>query len=294
MKILLTGATGFIGKNIKEYFEKNHLLSDYDIKTPKRGELDLSDENATEEYLKKEKFDVVIHTANTNDFRDRLTSYDILNNNLRMFFNLERCNGCYGKMLYLGSGAEFDFEHYKPLMEEEYFGKHIPKDPYGLAKYTMNMVAQKSRNIYNLRLFGVYGRYEQWQRRFISNAICRSIKGMPITISQNVYFDYLYIDDFCRILKWFTDNTPLYHSCNVCTSKPVTLKTLAEKVNEITGLNREIIISREGFKREYSGDNKKMIQQVGNIEFTPFHKGIKELYDYYLEIQDHIDEKQLI
>lgn len=288
MKILLTGATGFIGRNIKEYFDDK-----YYIVSPDRKQLNLLDEEEVLNYIKSEKFDVIIHTANTNDFKESLISYDILDRNLRMFYNLEKCSAYYGKMIYFGSGAEFDSRYYIPYMKEGYFGEHIPVDPYGFAKYTMNKIAESSKNIYNLRLFGVYGRYEQWQRRFISNAICRSIKNMPITINQNVYFDYLYIDDFCKILQWFVENEPEYHSYNVCTAESISLEDIARKVNLVTGLDREIKIFKPGYKKEYSGNNDRMIYQMGEVQFTPIEKGIEELYKYYLQVEKTIDESKL-
>ena len=54
-RILLTGASGFIGKNIKET-----LNSKYDIWSPSSQELDLKDTECVEAYLKQHSFDVMI------------------------------------------------------------------------------------------------------------------------------------------------------------------------------------------------------------------------------------------
>lgn len=289
MKILLTGATGFIGKNLKEYWDGR-----YDLYTPGRLELNLLMSEQVYAYLNKHRFDVIIHAANTNDFQYQLEQYDILDQNLRMFYNLEKNCHLYGKMYYFGSGAQYDAKNYRPKMKETDFGKYLPKDPYGFAKYTMERIAESSDNIYNLTLFGVYGKYEQWQRRFISNALCRSIKGMPITISQNVKFDYLYIDDLCRIIEWFLFHEPKYHCYNVCTGSSTDLNTIAKKINHVTGLGQEILIDKEGYKPEYSGDNTRLKQEIKSVKFMDMEKAIKQMFQYYLEIQDEIDEKQLI
>ena len=156
-RILITGSTGFIGKNIKEKLENK-----YDIVAPDRKELDLTNTEAVREYLKEQRFDVVIHSANTNNTKYKnVAPFDVLERNLRMFYNLENCSEWYGKMFYYGSGAEYDMEHYIPKMKEEYFGTHIPKDGYGLSKYVMSKACEHAKNIYDLRLFGVYGRYEE-------------------------------------------------------------------------------------------------------------------------------------
>ena len=55
--------------------------------------------------------------------------------------------------------------------------------------------------VYELRLFGVFGPYEDWQVRFLSNACARAVWDMPLVIRQNVFFDYLDVDDLGRILE---------------------------------------------------------------------------------------------
>lgn len=289
MKVLLTGGTGFIGRNLKE-----NCWGNKEVFAPSRKELNLLDSEMTEEYLKKNLFDVIIHTANTNDFRDSLSPYDILNQNLKMFFNLEKNHQYYGKMIYLGSGAEYASDFYEPRMTESYFGKHIPKDAYGFAKYVMSKITEKSENIYDLRLFAVYGKYEQWQRRFISNALCRSLSGLPITIQQNVFFDYMYVSDLSIIMEWFVTHTPKYRHYNVCSGKSYDLFSIANIINKVTGLNAPIIVGKPGFKREYSGDNGRLLEEIKEYSFEPLEKGIEKLYAYYKEHLSEIDTQQLI
>lgn len=113
------------------------------------------------------------------------------------------------RLYYFGSGAEYDMRHYIPSMRESYFGTHVPQDPYGFSKYLMSSLA--TGNIYDLRLFGVFGKYEEWQRRFISNMIYRNLTGQTMGMNQNMYFDYLYINDLSSILEWFLFHEPNCH-----------------------------------------------------------------------------------
>lgn len=288
--ILITGTTGFIGKNLKE-----ELSGKYNVYCPTHTEVDLLCEDTVKYYIKSHHFDVVIHTANTNNTRNKATtSYDSLDGNLRMFFNLERCKDYYGKMYYYGSGAEYDMQHYIPNMGEDYFDTHVPKDSYGFSKYIMSKNCKEDRNIYDLRLFGVYGKYEEWERRFISNAICRALKGKDITIQKNVYFDYLWIDDLCDIMRWFIVNEPKYHHYNVCRGSRIDLYSLACMVREILGTDCDITVSEPGWKPEYTGDNTRLLEELGNYRFTGFEESISKLCDFYKEHIEEIDESKLI
>lgn len=289
-RILITGAGGFIGRNLCEKLEKQ-----YEIYAPTREELNLLHTEQVEKYLKKESFDIIIHSANTNDVRkNNVTEYDALDGNLRMFFNLERCKEYYGKMYYFGSGAEYGMKYYIPGMREEYFGMHIPEDPYGFSKYVMSKVCSQVDNIFDLRLFGVYGKYEEWERRFISNAICRALKGLDITIQKNVYFDYLWIDDLCEILGYFIENTPKYIHYNVCSGRKIDLFSLACMVREILNIDCDIVVAEEGWKSEYTGNNERLIEEIGEYQFAGFKKSIAELCEYYKIIINTIDEKKFI
>lgn len=283
--ILITGANGFIGRNISEGLKTN-----YKIYTPNREELNLLDTNMVEEYINRNKFDVVIHCATQNTLgKDRIFETEVLDRNLRMFFNLERCSEKYGKMYYFGSGAEYDKDFYIPHMPESYFDNSIPKDAYGLSKYIMSKVINNKSNIYNLRVFGVFGKYENWEHRFISNSICKVLKGIPISIRQNVYFDYLYINDLCKIMIWFIENNPKYKHYNICTGNKVDLTTISKKILKISKKQLDISIEKSGLNKEYTGDNSRLINEIGDFEFTSIDKAIEELYNYYLGINKDID-----
>lgn len=286
-KVLITGGSGFIGRNIVEKWKGK-----YDIAAPDHKELDLLDEKAVEEYLLKTKFDIVIHSAYQkikNGNQDNFSK--MLEWNMKIFSILLKNNRNYGKMLYFGSGAEYDKKNYIPMMNEEYFGKNIPDDSYGFSKYLMSQLCNLKDNVFDLRLFGVYGKYEQWERRFISNAICRGMCGYSITIEQNAYFDYLYIDDLIAVLEWFINYNPKYRHYNVTSGRSIDLLTIAEKVRDIINVDVDVIVKNKGLKREYSASNKKLIEEAHKIEFTSLDMGIRYLYQYYQEIKPTIEAK---
>lgn len=283
MKMLITGTNGFIGRNLKEYFQDR-----YDgVYCPKRADLNLLDSQAVYEYLIKNEFEVVIHCAVT------ITSVE---QNLKMYFNIERGSSSFGKMLCMGSGAEYDMNNYISKMKEEYFGKHIPSDIYGFPKYVIAKdIESHRRNIINLRLFGIYGKYEDYKRRFISNNICRALCHLEISINKNMFFDYLYIDDFSKIVEMFINKDAQHRSYNICTGKSIDLLTLAKIIQEVDGKALPITIKEDGFKTEYTGDNTRFLQEYGEFDFTPPEKAIRELYYWYKDSSNIVlDAKNFI
>ncbi|MGD0817811.1 MAG: NAD(P)-dependent oxidoreductase [Methanomassiliicoccales archaeon] len=290
MRVFLTGGRGFIGRNLIE-----RLNSDIEIVAPTSRELDLTDQYAVERYIAADNFDVVLHTATWNATANSAKDLQmILEKNLAMFFNLVRLNENYGKMIYYGSGAEYDRRNYLPFMAETYFDRNIPVDQYGFSKYIMSKYIEKMDNILDLRVFGCYGPHEDWEIRFISNAMCKALHGLPITIRQNVLFDYIWVGDLVRITEWAMRNETKYNHYNACTGKHVDLLTLAHLIREVTGADVPIQVAQEGFKPEYSGDNSRIMEEMQGFEYTPLRAALEMLRDHYLDSWASIDSNLLL
>jgi GDP-L-fucose synthase len=291
--VLITGGRGFIARNLAEHLPE-HLKQSWNVTVPGRFDLDLTDEDATQDFLARRSFDVILHCATHNASRNPTGDVSkVLHNNLRMYFNLIRANAHFGRLIYFGSGADYDMRHYRPLMPEDYFGKHVPADDYGFSKYVMQRHAQTDRKVLNLRIFGVFGKYEDWEIRFISNAICKALYDRPISLRQNVRFDYLWAEDLVRITAWFMENEVGFTDCNVCTSDVIDLVSLAELVRDVSGKDVPIQVDQPGMKAEYSGDNRRMLAAMGGFAFTDRREAVKRLYEWYDANRSAIDPAKL-
>lgn len=288
-KILITGFKGFIGSHLFKSFKEKFKTHGRDIDT-----LNLLDAQAVSQYLKKMRFDVIIHAATWSDTRNSNHPPDeVLANNLNMFFNLVRHREDFGKLIYYGSGAEYGRQALPPKTKEDYFNTAIPDSAYGLSKFIMAQYTLTSDNVYELIPFSVFGPGEDWRIRFISNACCRDIFDLPITIKKNVVYDYLYISDLVKITEWFVKNTPLEHRYHLCSGKPYGLYSLAKMVQAYSGKKKEIIIAQDGLGREYSGDNSKLLKLIDNVQFTKMEDAIASLYQWYLENKKRINKDEL-
>ena len=290
-KILITGGSGFIGRNLREQLAKN-----YEIIASSSSELNLLETKEVHNFLSRHCFDVVIHSTTHNATRNSNKDLGlVLKNNLLMFYNLARCNKLFGRMIYFGSGAEYNKEKCPPKVREDQFGIYVPRDDYGFSKYISALATEKADNIYDLALFGCFGKYEDWEIRFISNACCKAIFNLDITIKQNVYFDYLYIDDLVKIVDWFINANNLSHKrYNICTSALIDLVTLGRKVKNISGKKINIITREEGCGREYGGDNDRLMREMGGFQFASIDEAIENLYQWYEANKLLLDKKLLL
>ena len=116
------------------------------------------------------------------------------------------------------------------MVREDQFENGLPNSAYGLAKYTIGRFIEKSDNIYNLRIFGLFGKYENWKKTFVSNACCKALKGLPITIRQNLILDYMHIDDFVPVVERFFCPKHSYHSYQFSLSRATDLTVIANIV----------------------------------------------------------------
>lgn len=281
--ILITGANGFIGRNLSE-----QLMNKYNLFIPLRSELNFLNEENVDNYFKNHEIDVVVHTAVVGGSRIEEHTDLALSQNLRMFFNILKNKKYFKKMIYLGSGAEYDKT--KPIIsiKEDDFGKSIPVDEYGFFKYVCSKYIEEQNNIVSLRIFGLFGKHEDYRYRFISNAICQNILGLPITINQNVFFDYVFIDDFVKIVNYFINNEVKNKFYNIGTGKKIDLLTIANLINEIADKKSEIIVKNNGLNNEYTCSNKRLMSELDNLKFSEISDSIKILYNWYKENKNEI------
>ena len=287
--IFLTGGSGFIGRNLIE-----QLGSRYDIIAPSHKALELTDQAAVTDFFKKQHFDLVIHSAVKPGHRNAPDHTRIFEASLQMFFNLVRNRDKFGKLIFLSSGAVYDIA--KPIIKakEDDLGLRVPVDEHGLAKYIIARHIEQLDNVLELRIFGIFGKYEDYSIRFISNAICKALFDLPITLRQDRKFNYLYIDDLVKVVEYFILNQNKYKAYNVTSDSPANLLEAARMVKAISGKDLPIAVGREGLGLEYSGDNTRLKQEIPGLSFTSLEDGIKKLYIWYKQNQGAIDKSPLL
>lgn len=269
-RVLITGSTGFVGRNTLRFLEPGCELF-----TPSRKELNLLDEDAVRNYIAENRIEVVLNLANPNPVKNKLDNQiTMFEDSMRIFLNLYRAQDCYEMMYTLGSGAEYDKSKDAVQVTEEEETRSLPYDSYGLSKYLANCLISQSLKQCNLRIFGCYGPTDH-ESKFITHAIRCCLRNEDITIRQDCYFDYMHVYDLGRIMRFFIDYVPRHRSYNICTGTRVLLSEIAEKVKTLMGSDSEIIVLKEGLNKEYTGSNKRLLEEMGEYEFMTLEEGIK-------------------
>ena len=274
-KILLTGGTGFIGRNLKE----SYLKDKYELYTPTRAELNTADTASVDAYFQKHEFDVVLHGAVKPGHRNTPDHSQLFYTNVRMFENLARHSDRFGKFINFGSGAVYDVSQNNPNVTEDQRFVHLGADEHSFCKYVVAKRIESLPGFVDLNIFGIFGRYEDYAIRFISNAICKSLFNLPITLRQNRRFSYLDVNDLPAILEGFIENDVKYSSYNVVPDGFSELRSLAEYVASKNG--SEVLVASEGYGLDYYGSNATLREEFPDVKFTPMEESIDRLYEWY-------------
>src|SRR5438046_5494367 len=103
MRILLTGGSGFIGRNLSD-----HLSRDHNVLAPTHSELDLADNLAVDAWFRAHEVDAVIHSAIRPGHRAAEEPSRQLSTNLRMFFNIAPNRHRFGRLVLLSPSGMYD------------------------------------------------------------------------------------------------------------------------------------------------------------------------------------------
>ena len=177
---------------------------------------------------------------------------------------------------------------------EDCFDASVPEDEHGFYRYVTARYIEKADNIVELRIFSIFGKYEDYAIRFISNAICKAIFDLPITLRQNRAFDHLFVDDLVPVLDHFIANDAVHKAYNVSPDTSVELLALAEKIRAISGKDLPIHVGAPGMGLAYSGDNSRLRREIPGLALTPIDESIATLYRWYSDNKNLINRELLL
>jgi dTDP-4-dehydrorhamnose reductase len=247
-KILITGGNGNIAKMIK-----NNLSSQFSITNLGRNELNILNLTEIEKYLNNNNFDILVHTAILGGRRNKEENGEITHINILMLENLLYFADRFKMIINFDSGAIYDRKT-DIYNRKEYQLLTIPNDYYGFSKYVIYKRSLIHKNMFNFRIFNIFHANEE-KDRFVKLCFISNKNNTVMNIFEDKYFDFVYEDDFVKIIKYYFDNlntqNKLEKTINISYSKKYKLSDIASLIIE----NKENIIIGKSESNNYSGDS---------------------------------------
>lgn len=293
-KVLITGGTGFIGRNVVDELISRgwevHSLVFPPFAPEKEGliqyEMNLMDTDAVNKFLKEHNFENLIHLAwyvgPKCHVHDLNLDWTLATLNLLKNF---KENG--GKR-FAGAGTISEYEYkYGYLLEDE--TPTSPKTLYGESKNSIYKIAsvyckQNGIEFKWPRIFNLYGPAEKSQR-LMPSVINSCLKGEDVKVSDCLKFqDYLHVKDTaCGIVDVFESD--IEGAVNICSGKPVQLRAIVEKIAELTNFKGKILWGAipAAFGDEVVVGNNEKLKSIGWSQKYSLEEGLKETIDWWKE-----------
>lgn len=254
MRILITGANGYIGKSLH-----TALKDKYDVTAITRSSFDLTDAVAMFKFFQsRPNFDVVLHCAIAGASNPRSEDWSIMDNNLRIYYNLLQHKDHFTRLIHFGSGAE----------------TYLPSTPYGYSKKVIAKSILNQDNFYNLKIFGVFDENEL-DTRFIKANILRYIKKEPMQIHQEKAMDFFYTQDLIKVVNYYITEKDLSKEFDCVYNDVNTLVLVANMINSLDEYKVEI----NALLPEWDSSYISLYRTYLPIEFTGLKEGIKNVYN---------------
>jgi UDP-glucose 4-epimerase len=289
MKILITGATGFIGNRLVQevcsIYGKNNVLAlssrnnDF-CETIVYSGIDFSINQADLEKL--EQVNVLIHAgAYTPKNGREINAIGACNGNINFtekLLNLPLDN--IKKIIYLSTVDVYEAS--KIISEST---PTLPQSLYGMSKlYSEKMIEIHSKKndieCQILRLGHVYGPGEEVYEKFLPKAIFNIVNNKPVDLwgDGNELRSFIYIDDVISATMMAINLSMTFGVINVVGGKIISICHLLNTLIEISGKQVRIIKNiSNSTSRDYIFDNTKLKNTLLPKEFD-FLAGLKKEY----------------
>jgi nucleoside-diphosphate-sugar epimerase len=268
MKVMLTGATGFVGRYVAEELERQgieYVSVQRRIASDDRAiQIDLIGTNEFEALFEKFKPTHLIHVA----WYAEHGKYWDSELNLKWVFATRRlveafCSAGGQHVVITGSCAEYDWTHgycvedVTPLK---------PKSLYGICKDTTRRVIELTVEKHGVsmswaRVFYPYGPGEASQRLIPS--LFKAFKGevLPFGVNASSYRDLLHVEDAASAVVTCAQSK-FVGAVNICSGRPVRISEVVAAVARLNNSDPQIILKLAPKNQEGNnflvGDNSKL------------------------------------
>lgn len=305
MRVLVTGGTGFLGKNIQEHLPK-FLGEEYRVNLIGSEPYDLRCQRAVKKALEYYNPDVIVHAAGSvggigaNQENPGKFAYD----NLIMGANLiERARiRKVQKFILLGTVCAYPKHTPTPFKEEDLWNGYPEETnaPYGIAKKTLMKLLQtygeqygmRGANLIPVNMYGPHDHFNLTSSHVIPalilkfyNAIKNGEREVSVWGTGAASREFLYAPDCVEAIALAIENNVSLEPMNIGTGKEITINNLVNEIGEQMGF--EGLINWQTDKPDGQPrrclDTTKAYVELGFKAKTDFQSGLKETIEWFLQ-----------
>ncbi|MEM2210710.1 MAG: GDP-mannose 4,6-dehydratase [Nitrososphaerales archaeon] len=294
MKVLVTGANGFIGKHLVRYLrERGFNVIDLDLKSSTIIG-DISDWNFVSS-LEHLNFDAIVHLAAMVEIKDSLddthrcyqvNSFGTLNL-LELAFKKK-----VDRFVYSSSANVYGLPLELPVKETTPFN---PRTPYDYSKVVSEYLIQsyytnRGLPIVILRSWKLFGEYESENKvipRFIKS--CLLNQPIPLYNGGRDTTDPYYILNYCYAVELaLTKNEAIGEAFNVGTGSELSVREIAETIKKMTDSKSELQFlpprsPREATPMRSYPSIEKIQSRLGYKPIVSFTEGLERTIKWMIE-----------
>jgi len=248
MRILITGANGFIGSELSKRLSVNHNITALNG----RADLDLI-KPAQVKKLFENTYDVVIHCATAGRYNHSSSSRSILSANMKMFTNLYAYRDKFKKLINIGSGAEFNIDQNIENVKEQELLLRSPKSSYGVSKHFISRIVLNTNNFYTLRLFGCLST-DPAEGTLLRNFLNSS---KTFSVENDRYFDFFSVEDLFRVVEYVATNTIDDKDINLVYDDKLKISDVLNRYYELHNINKKVVVLSNS-QNNYTGSSLRL------------------------------------
>jgi len=308
VRILVTGAAGFIGSNFVHYWLERHpddsvvaldLLTYAGNRANLEGvdvpfvQADIGDLDIVENVLREHEIDVVVNFA-----AESHNSLAVVDPSLFARTNV------LGTQLLLEAARKVEVERFHHISTCEVYGDlpldspdafteespYQPRTPYNASKAAADHYVRAYRETYGLATtitncsnnYGPYQFPEKVIPLFVTNAL--DDRPLPMYASTKNRREWLHVRDHCRAIELVLDQGAPGETYNVGSGIEASIEEIADRVLELTGKPaslKTIVPDRPGHDRRYLLDASKIERELGWSPEIGFEDGLRDTVEWY-------------
>ena len=246
IKVLITGANGYIGKKLIKKYKKKINFKIY--------KNDINNKNRLIKFIKNNEFQYFIHLASLLRTTKKRTKTIYKTNSYSLEYISKTLSKLNKKLIFLSSSHV-----YKPTSKKiSENDKLQPSNIYGKSKLKAeNIILKNTKDFCILRLFNLFGSYQPIGS-FYSDIKNKINNNKKIYIDNSIK-DFVHVDDLCDIIFFMIKNNS-QGIFNVCSGQGIYLKNVVYHLEK--KLKKKARIQLRTKKSIIIGNNKK-IKRLG-------------------------------